>query len=92
MEETILFIRNPSVVVRNDFDDISILFDPKSGKAYGINRIGELIWQVLKDKKTIEALISQVKENCEEVSDTVDLEIREFLDQLEKNGLIGRSI
>jgi len=43
-------ISNPMVVFREEFDDWAILFDPETGKAFGVNPIGTEIWNKLDGK------------------------------------------
>ena len=38
-------IANPLIVLREEFDDWAILFDPDSGDAFGLNPIGVHIWK-----------------------------------------------
>ncbi len=35
-------VANPSVVLREEFDNRAILFDPDTGDAFGINPVGAL--------------------------------------------------
>ncbi len=81
---------NPSVVFRNDFDDFAILFDPETGKAYGLNPVGELIWELLGEEITIVNVIEKLKEICCNVTDEVVEEVNDFIDSLIQDGLIGR--
>jgi SynChlorMet cassette protein ScmD len=92
MHETDIFLANPSLQIRDDFDDFAILFDPHSGKAFGLNPVGELIWKSLKDETSLGDIILQVKANCRNITESAEREICAFVDQLEKNGLIGRRV
>lgn len=86
-----LLQRNPSVVIRNDFNDFAVLFNPLDGKAFGLNPVGEVIWKLLETEHTVESLISQVSECCEDIPGHIEQDVLEFLEQLERNGLVGRS-
>ncbi len=92
MKETDIFRTNPSLIIRDDFDDFAILFDPHSGKAFGLNPVGVLIWNLLKNEGTIDGIISQVKSNCHNITGNAEQDVYAFVDKLEKNGLIGRRI
>ena len=83
---------NPDVIMRDDFDDFTILFDPDTGKAYGLNPVGEIIWKLLNDKITLDNIIAKLKEECIEVSNDVETEVKEFINNLLKHGLIGKRI
>ena len=46
-------VPNPMVVSREEFDDWAILFDPETGKAFGVNPIGTEIWNKLDGKRDL---------------------------------------
>ena len=92
MHESDVFRANPSLKVRDDFDDFAILFDPHSGKAFGLNPVGELIWRLLKDEISVGSIVRHVKASCRNVSDKAEEDVYLFVDKLEKNGLVGRRI
>jgi hypothetical protein len=43
-------VPNPMVVSREEFDDWAILFDPETGKAFGVDPVGTEIWNKLDGK------------------------------------------
>jgi len=47
-------VANPLVVLREEFDDWAVLFDPDSGNAFGLNPLGVFIWKLLDGHRTIE--------------------------------------
>ncbi|NTV00789.1 MAG: PqqD family peptide modification chaperone, partial [Methanoregulaceae archaeon] len=49
-------IRHPHIVLREEFDDWGLLFDPDQGIAYGINPVGIFIWKQLDGKHTPEEI------------------------------------
>jgi SynChlorMet cassette protein ScmD len=83
---------NPDVVIRNDFEDFAILFDPDSGKVYGLNPVGEIIWKLLKEEITVDNIITKLRVECIEVTNDVEIEVKDFINNLLKNGLIGKRI
>ena len=83
---------NPAVVIRDDFDDFAILFDPDSGKAFGLNPVGEVIWKLMKNEITTDNIIKKLNDQCCNVSDDVESEIKEFINNLLKNGLVGKRV
>ncbi len=82
-------IANPLIVLREEFDDWAILFDPDSGKAFGLNPTSVFIWKLLDGKHKVKDIISQVKANCEDVPDDVAGHVDEFLKQLTDCGFLG---
>jgi SynChlorMet cassette protein ScmD len=82
-------IANPLVVLREEFDDWAILFDPDTGHAFGLNPIGVFVWQRLDGKHTIQDILSELQDSCQEVPGEADSHVQEFIDHLLKNGLAG---
>jgi SynChlorMet cassette protein ScmD len=82
-------LANPLVVLREEFDDWAILFDPDTGHAFGLNPVGVFVWQRLDGKHTIEDILSEIQDSCQEVSGEAGDHVRDFIDNLLKNGLAG---
>ena len=85
-------IANSSVILREEFDDWAILFDPNSGNAHGLNPLGVFIWKRLDGKHTVEDILKELKEECEDVLPEAQSDIIEFIQELVKNGLAGYEI
>lgn len=84
-------IANPLVVLREEFDDWAILFDPDTAEGYPINPVGVFIWKRLDGGHSVKEIadeLKQVAENAPEV-ETVLRDCREFVDDLIKHGLAG---
>lgn len=82
-------IANPMMVLREEFDDWAILFNPDSGEAFGMNPVSVLIWKKLDGKHGTEELIKLVKDNCTEVPAEVNTHVADFLKELEEKGFVG---
>lgn len=85
-------VNNPVVVLREEFDDWAVLFNPDTGDAVGINPVGVQIWKLIDGKLNIEAINKEIKARFEDVPDTANDEIRAFLDDLSANGFVGYEI
>lgn len=85
-------IQNPLTVLRVEFDDWAILFDPDSAKTMGINPTGVAVWKLIDGQKGIEDIINGIKEMFSDSSISVDKEISDFIDELYKKGFIGFSL
>jgi len=85
-------IANPSIVFREEFDDWAILFDPDSGEGFGLNPVSAFIWNLLDGKHTIQDIIAEVLENCEDISDDAEERIKAFIDDLVERGYAGYAI
>ncbi len=85
-------IVNPSVILREEFDDWAVLFDPDTAEGYALNPVGVLIWKLLDGSRTLDAVVGSVRENCEDVPAEVADHCREFIGELVKQGLAGYEV
>lgn len=85
-------IANSLIVFREDFDDWAILFDPESGKTFGINHVAALIWKHLDGKHGIEDINQNIKETFSEIPNDLESQVQEFLDELVENGFAGYEV
>ena len=46
-------VANSLVVLREEFDDWAVLFDPDTGNACGLNPVGVFIWKRLDGRHTV---------------------------------------
>lgn len=80
---------NPMIVLREEFDDWAILFDPDTGDAHGINPVGVFIWKRLDGKHTTEAIVDQLREECNDIPGEVAADVTAFIDDLVQKGYVG---
>ena len=85
-------VRNPVAVLREEFDDWAVLFNPDTAKAVGINPVGVAVWKLLDGKRTIEEVIEGIEQQYDEVPDSVQEEVSTFMDELTQGGFIGYEI
>ena len=81
---------NPLVVLREEFDDWAILFDPDTGNAFGINPIGVLIWKLLDGRHSLEDITEKIREAAVEIPAEVQDHVRDFVRSAVAVGLAGR--
>lgn len=84
-------IANPLVILREEFDDWAILFDPDTAEGYPINPVGVFIWKRLDGGHSVEEIATELKnaaENAPEM-EVVLGDSQEFIDDLIKHGLAG---
>ena len=82
-------VANPVVVLREEFDDWAVLFNPDSGAAAGLNPTGVAIWKLIDGRRSVQAIIDDIRATSEGVPDTAPEEIRAFMDSLAKDGFVG---
>jgi SynChlorMet cassette protein ScmD len=85
-------IANPVVVLREEFDDWAILFNPDTANAFGINPVGVSVWKILDGKHDLTAIVSAVSEEFADVPDSVTDDLGGFVDDLVKQGFAGYEI
>lgn len=70
---------NPLIVLREEFDDWAVLFDPDTGHTFGLNPIGVLIWKHLDGHHTLDDLVKKIREAVEDVPPAVTDHLRDFV-------------
>jgi SynChlorMet cassette protein ScmD len=85
-------IANPLVVLREEFDDWAILFDPDTGNAFGLNPVGVFTWKLLDGNHTVEDIQKELRANAEDVPEEARDHLKEFVDDLVGQGLAGHEI
>jgi len=80
---------NPTIVLREEFDDWAVLFDPDTGDAFGLNPVSVFIWKRLDGNRTLTEILDDVKNECDDVADNAEDQILQFVDQLVAKGLAG---
>ncbi len=81
---------HPDVVLRDDFDDGAVLYDPSTSKAFNMNEIGVLIWNALREKGTVAGCVAELQARCDNAPDDVQGAVADYLQTLMKQGLVGR--
>ena len=85
-------IANPLIVLREEFDDWAVLFDPDSGDAFGLNPVGVHIWKRLDGNHSVKDILKDLQENCEDVPEEAEGDLQEFIEDLVQRGLAGYEI
>jgi SynChlorMet cassette protein ScmD len=82
-------IANPVVVLREEFDDWAILFNPDTAAAMGINPVGVSVWNRMNGKRCLAEIVTEIKADFEDVPDNAREEIGSFIDTLAEEGYVG---
>jgi SynChlorMet cassette protein ScmD len=85
-------IANPLIVLREEFDDWAILFDPDTGNAFGLNPTGVFIWKLLDGKHNTDDIVSRLREESDDVPADAGEHARLFIASLEQQGLVGYEV
>jgi len=89
MNQTDRPIANPIVVLREEFDDWAVLFNPDTTYAEGTNPVGVAVWKLMDGKRSIADIMSKIKNSFEDTPDEVGNEIAAFVNTLAENGFAG---
>jgi SynChlorMet cassette protein ScmD len=82
-------IANPLIVLREEFDDWAILFDPENGNAFGLNPMGVLVWKRLDGHHSIQDIVKELKDTCEGVPKEAEKHLKILIKDLVEKGLAG---
>ena len=89
MQQDALPIANSLLVLREEFDDWAVLFDPDSGDAYGLYPVGVFIWKRLDGQHDEEKIVKELVQDCENVPEDAAAHVKEFIEDLVRRGFAG---
>ena len=89
MESFKRYERNSLVVLRKEFDDWAILFNPDTADIVGLNPIGVVVWTLIDGKKGMADIVSEIKKQFTDVPDNAEEEISIFLKKLHEEGFLA---
>jgi len=87
MPDTNKPVANPLVVLREEFDDWAVLFDPDTGNAFGLNPVGVFIWKRLNGQNSIEKILEDLRHNCTDTPAETESHLENFIQSLVEQGL-----
>jgi SynChlorMet cassette protein ScmD len=82
-------VANPLIVLREEFDDWAILFDPDSGEAFGLNPVSVFIWKRLDGAHTAADILEELAGVCKNLPEDALHYLGEFIHRLLEKGLAG---
>jgi SynChlorMet cassette protein ScmD len=80
---------NPVAVLREEFDDWAVLFNPDTAEAVGTNPVGVFVWKKMDGKNTLDQIIAMVRETYAGVPEAAEDEVMAFVRDLGKKGFIS---
>lgn len=83
------YMRNPHAVLREEFDDWAVLFNPDTGNAVGVNPVGVAVWKLLDGNRDLGAIIAGIRNQFENIPEALEDEILKYLRNLAEHGFIG---
>jgi len=85
-------IANPLVVLREEFDDCAILFNPDTADAVGLNPVGVAVWKLLNGKNDLQVIVKKIQDEFSDTPETASDEIRKFIDDLAEHAFVGYEV
>jgi SynChlorMet cassette protein ScmD len=85
-------IINPQLILREEFDDWAILFDPVSLAVYGLNPVSVFICKRLDGGHSEEDILEELRNHCEDLPEEAAAHLSEFIGDLVRRGLAGHEI
>ena len=82
-------IANPLVVLREEFDDWAILFNPETADAMGINPVGVAVWKQMDGRHSLEKIVAGMRDRFSEVPDAAMEDVSAFVKKLVELGFVG---
>jgi SynChlorMet cassette protein ScmD len=82
-------LANPLIVLREEFDDWAVLFDPDTSHSYGLNPVSVFIYKRLDGQHTVEDILRELRSACQNTPDELATEVQQFLDDLVAKGVAG---
>lgn len=92
MNQTDKPIANPIVVLREEFDDWAILFNPDTAEAVGTNPVGVAVWKQMDGKRSLADIMAGIKNSFEDIPEAACEEINTFVNTLNENGFVGLAL
>lgn len=80
---------NPMLVLREEYDDWAVLFDPDTGNAFGMNPISVLIYKNLDGKTSSDVILKKLSDEFNNVPGTAKDEVESFIADLTERGFAG---
>ncbi|MBW6485878.1 MAG: SynChlorMet cassette protein ScmD [Syntrophobacterales bacterium] len=77
----------PLIVLREEFDDWALLFNPDTGNTFTLNPWGVFIWKLLDGQQTLAAITEAIREAAEDVPAEVESQVEEFIREIARLGL-----
>ena len=81
-------IANPFVILREEFDDWAVLFNPDTGHGFGLSPTGVYLWKLLDGKHPIHEMLKVLRRDFEEVPRDAGAQIVAFVEELAQHGMV----
>lgn len=87
MSNTDTLIANDAYVLREEYDDWAILFNPDTSESFGLNPVSVSIFKRLNGEFTMEDIISDLRAEFNNAPEDADQLVHEFVRDLINRGI-----
>lgn len=85
-------LANPIAVLREEFDDWAVLFNPDTAEAVCLDPVGVAVWKRLDGQRTLAQIARELEDDFSEVPATAAQDLRAFVADLAESGFIGHEV
>ncbi len=78
---------NPLIVLREEFDDWALLFNPDTGNTFALNPMGVFIWKILEQGELSSAITRKVCESTQDAPPDAEKQVEDFVLEIVRLGL-----
>ena len=77
----------PHMVLREEFDDWAVMFDPDTGHTGGLNPVSVYVWKRLDGEHTVDDIVQSLRRDCGGVPEDAPVYVNQFIDDLIERGV-----
>lgn len=85
-------VANPSLVLREEFDDWAVLFDPDQNTGVGLSPVAVFVFKRLDGTRSKQDILSEIRANFRDVPQEADEHVAQFLDDVVERGFAGYEV
>jgi SynChlorMet cassette protein ScmD len=89
MEPSDKIIANPVVVLREEFDDWAVLYNPDTARAVGMNPTAVTVWKLLDGRRSVADVVSAAVGSYADVPDGAEADVASVLARFVDEGFAG---
>ncbi|MEI7450617.1 MAG: PqqD family peptide modification chaperone [Desulfomonile sp.] len=82
-------IANPIAVLREEFDNWAVLFNPDTADVIGISPVGVRIWKLMDGQRTVSDIAASLAEHFSGLPATAEEDVVSFILELSGRGFVG---
>ena len=81
-------VADPRFVLRHEYVDAALIFDPDSGEQYRMNAVGARVWRLLNGRRSLREIADRLKVFYQDVPGQAERHVGDFVQNLVRKGLV----